>query len=162
MSKQRQLARLNYFRNMGVHLHYVLDHLHGSSVGSGVTQNVHQAQMTLDFYAMTALRVDELFRQAKSKSRLDTDSLRNHFAQRWPALTKHRNSVIHILDPQNFGEVPQYMGGQFIANFEPGGGVKYVIDPRYHHEELIGLLVRFQELVDAELGSSNSVRPVID
>lgn len=161
MSKQRQLARLSYFRNMAAHLQYILEHLHASSVGE-VTQNVHQAQMTLDFYAITALRVDELFKQAKSKSRLDTDGLRNHFAQRWPILAKHRNSVVHILDPQNLGEVPQYMGGQFVAKFKPGGSVDYVIDPRYHQEELIGLLVQFCELVDAELGSGNSVRHVIN
>lgn len=43
------------------------------------------------------------------------------------------------------------MVGQFIANFESGGGVKYVIDPRYHHDELIGLLMRFQEIAEAEL-----------
>lgn len=153
MSQRRQLARISYFRNMGAHLQYVLDHLHGSSVGGGVTQDVHHAQMTLDFYAITALRVDELFKQAKSKARLDTDALRSHFAQRWPILAKHRNSVVHILDPQNFGEVPQYMGGQFIAIFEPGGQVSYVIDPRYHHEELTGLLTKFCEIAEGQISS---------
>lgn len=43
------------------------------------------------------------------------------------------------------------MGGQFIATFHPGGQVSYVIDPRYHHEELVGLLAKFREIAEAEI-----------
>lgn len=150
MSKRRQLVRLNYFRDMAAHLQYVMDHLR-SSIADNATQDFHLEQMTLDFYAITAIRIDELFRQAKSRSQLDTDSLRSYFKKRWPTLVKHRDDVVHILDPQNFGEVSRYVGGRFIANFEPGGRVNYVIDPRYHHEELIRLLVEFREIVEAEI-----------
>jgi hypothetical protein len=142
LSKSKQVARLTYYKKMAEHLEYVLNRRRALCVTGA--QDVHEAQMNLDFHAITARRVFELVQMAKSKSQIGLAELLDQFSNRWPHLAKHRNEVLHIVAPDDLADVPQYIGGQYIANFEVRGGqLNYVIDPRHHHDELLGLLSKF-------------------
>jgi hypothetical protein len=146
MSNAKQERLISYYRNITEHLRHVLNVQRERCLKSG--QDVHDQQMDLDFYVITVRRVFELFKMGKSVSRLETTELTDYFKNRWPHLTDHRNSVLHIIAPSPGEDIPQYIGGQFIATFRAGGELKYIIDPRHHHEEVIGLLDKFAGIID--------------
>ena len=64
VSKAKQRTRLVYYSAMAAHLRYVLERQRERCPNS---QDVNEAQMNLDFYAITARRVRELLKQGSHR-----------------------------------------------------------------------------------------------
>ncbi len=96
----------------------------------------------VDYYALEAVRIMNIagrIADDRDEQRAVIDEARAHLDRVAPQLRDYRNATVHADEPDHRTADVAYFGQ--AVRFLPGGGVEYLVDPRYeHHDALHGRL----------------------